>query len=56
MIGDKNDIIVTVYLLYHGTFLFSFLRRTRLLFGMYSYDWIHSLILLNSLNSSFIEL
>ena len=47
---------VTVYLLYHGTFLFSFLRHTRLLFGMYSYDWIYSLILLNSLNSSFIEL
>ena len=47
---------VTVHLLYHGIFLFSALRRTRLLFGMYSYDWIHTLILLSSLNSSFIEL
>ena len=47
---------VTVCLLYHGTFLFSFLRRTHLLFGMFSYDWVHSLILLSSLNSSFIEL
>ena len=47
---------VTVHLLYHGIFLFSVLRCTHLLFGMYSYDWIHTLILLSSLNSSFIEL
>ena len=47
---------VTVHLLYHGIFLFSVLRRTPMLFGMYSYDWIHTLILLSSLNSSFIEL
>ena len=47
---------VTVHLLYHGIFLFSFLRRTHMLFGMYSYDWIHTLILLSSLNSSLIEL
>ena len=47
---------VTVHLLSHGIFLFSVLRRTHLLFGMYSYDWIHTLILLSSLNSSFIEL
>ena len=47
---------VTVHLLHHGIFLFSFLRRSHLLFGMYSYDWIHTLILLSSLNSSFIEL
>ena len=47
---------VTVHLLYHGIFLFSVLRRTHMLFGMYSYDWIHTLILLSSLNSSFIEL
>ena len=47
---------VTVCLLYHGIFLFSFLCRTHLLFGMYSYDWIHYLILLSPLNSSFIEL
>ena len=47
---------VTVHLLYHGIFLFSFLHRTHLLFGMYSYDWIHTMILLSSLNSSFVEL
>ena len=47
---------VTVHLLHHGIFLFSFLRRTHLLFGMYSYDWVHTLILLSSLNSSFVEL
>ena len=47
---------VTVYLLSHGIFLLSFLRRTHLLFGMCSYDWVHCLILLSSLNSSFIKL
>ena len=47
---------VTVHLLHHGIFLFSFLRHTHLLFGMYSYDWIHTLILLSSSNSSFVEL
>ena len=49
-------VTVTVHLLHHGIFLFSFLRRTHLLFGMYSYDWIHTLILWSSLNSSFVEL
>ena len=53
---DRWEVDVTVHLLYHGIFLFSFLRRTPLLFGMYSYDWIHTLILLSSLNSSFVEL
>ena len=47
---------VTVCLLYHGILLLSFLRHTHLLFGMFSYDWVHSLILLSPLNSSFIEL
>ena len=47
---------VTVHLLYNGIFLFSFLRRTHMLFGMCSYDWIHTMILLSSLNSSFVEL
>ena len=50
------SILVTIHLLSHGIFLLSFLRRTHLLFGMYSYDWIHCLILLSSLNSSFIKL
>ena len=54
-VGEPSE-SVTVHLLYHGIFLFSVLRRTRLLFGMYSYNWIHTLILLSSLNSSFIEL
>ena len=47
---------VTVCLLTHGIFLLSFLRRTHLLFGICSYDWVHCLILLSLLNSSFIEL
>ena len=56
MVGMPVVPAVTVCLLYHGIFLFSFLRRTHLLFGMFSYDWVHSLILLSPLNSSFIEL
>ena len=47
---------VTVCLLTHGIFLLSFLRCTHLLFGICSYDWVHCLILLSPLNSSFIEL
>ena len=47
---------VTVCLLSHGIFLLSFSHCTHLLFGICSYDWIHCLILLSSLNSSFIEL
>ena len=47
---------VTVCLLSHGIFLLSFLRHTHLLFGMCSYDWIHCLVLLSSINFSLIEL
>ena len=47
---------VTICLLSHGIFLISFFRRSHILFGMCSYDWIHCLILLGSFNSSFIEL
>ena len=47
---------VTVCLLAHGIFLLSFFCRTHILFGMCSYDWVHCLILLSPLNSSFIEL
>ena len=47
---------VTVCLLSHGIFLLSFLCHTHLLFGMCSYDWIHCLVLLSSINSSLIEL
>ena len=52
----KGIPIVTVCLLSHGIFLLSFLRRTHLLFGMCSYDWIHCLVLLSSINSSLIKL
>ena len=47
---------VTICLLSHGIFLLSSFHRTHMLFGMCSYDWIHCLILLESFNSSFIEL
>ena len=47
---------VTACLLTHGIFLLSFFRRTHILFGMCSYDWVHCLVLLSSFNSSFIEL
>ena len=47
--------VVTICLL-ASVFLFSIHRRTHLLFGMCSYDWIHCLILLDSSNSAFIEL
>ena len=47
---------VTICLLASGVFLFSLHRRTHLLFGMFSYDWIHCLLLFDSLNVSFIEL
>ena len=47
---------VTICLLASGVFLFSLHHRTHLLFGMFSYDWIHCLLLFDSLNVSFIEL
>ena len=47
---------VTVFLLTNGIFLLSFLRRSHILFSMCSYDWVHCLILLSPLNSSFIKL
>ena len=47
---------VTICLLTHGIFLLSFFRRTHILFGMCSYDWVHCLILLSLSNSSFIGL
>ena len=53
---QKALVGVTVHLLSHGIFLLSFLCCTHLLFGMCSYDWVHCLILLSSLNSSLVEL
>ena len=55
-VSNYSRPVVTVCLLYHGIFLFLFLRHTHLLFGIYSYDWIQCLILLSPFNSSFIEL
>jgi hypothetical protein len=36
---------VTVHILSHRVYLFSFLRRTHLLWGLYSYDWYHCMYL-----------
>ena len=47
---------VMVCLLADGVFLFSFYRRTHDLFGMFSYNWIHCLLLFDSSNTVLIEL
>jgi hypothetical protein len=39
---------VTVHLLSHRVYLFSFLRRTHLLWGLHSYDWYHCMYLIGS--------
>jgi hypothetical protein len=39
---------VTVHLLSHRIYLFSFLRRTHLLWGLHSYDWYHCMYLIGS--------
>jgi hypothetical protein len=39
---------VTVHILSHRIYLFSFLRRTHLLWGLYSYDWYHCMYLIGS--------
>ena len=48
--------IVMICLLTSGIFLFSFHCQTHLLFGIFFYDWIHCLLLFNSLNVSLFEL
>ena len=53
---EKGKDNVTICLLYCGIFLLSFFRRTHILFGMCSYNWVHCLILLGPFNSSFFEL
>ena len=47
---------VTVCLLANDIFLFSLHHWTHLLFSMFSYKWVHCLLLFNSLNTSLIEL
>ena len=47
---------VTVCLLTNGVFLLSLHQRTHLLFGMFSYDWIHCILLFDSLHVSLIKL
>ena len=47
---------VMVCLLANSVFLFSFYRRTHHLFGMFSYNWIHCLLLFDSSNTVLIEL
>jgi hypothetical protein len=36
---------VTIHLLHHRVYLFSFLCKTHLLWGLYSYDWYHCMYL-----------
>jgi hypothetical protein len=43
---------VTVHILSHHVYLFSFLRRTHLLWGLYSYDWYHCMYLVGSTSFS----
>jgi hypothetical protein len=43
---------VTVHILSHRVYLFSFLRRTHLLWGLYSYDWYHCMYLIGSTSFS----
>jgi hypothetical protein len=44
--------IITVHILSHRVYLFSFLRQTHLLWGLYSYDWYHCMYLIGSASFS----
>jgi transposase InsO family protein len=44
----QNTLAITVHLVSHRVYLFSFLRRTHLLWGLYSYDWYHCMYLVGS--------
>jgi hypothetical protein len=48
----KNIYGVTVHSLSHRIYLFSFLQRTHLLWGLYSYDWYHCMYLIGSTSFS----
>jgi hypothetical protein len=43
---------VTVHILSHCIYLFSFLCRTHLLWGLYSYDWYHCMYIIGSTSFS----
>jgi hypothetical protein len=43
---------VTVHILSHRVYLFSFLHRTHLLWGLYSYSWYHCMYLVGSTSFS----
>jgi hypothetical protein len=43
---------VTVHILLHRVYLFSFLRRPHLLWELYSYDWYHCMYLIGSTSFS----
>jgi hypothetical protein len=47
-----GGVTVTVHLLSHRVYLFSFLRRTHLLWGLHSYDWYHCMYLIGSTSFS----
>jgi hypothetical protein len=47
-----SSVVVTVHILSHRVYLFSFLRRTHLLWGLYSYDWYHCMYLVGSTSFS----
>jgi hypothetical protein len=49
---NLDQISVTVHILSHHIYLFSFLRRTHLLWGLYSYDWYHCMYLVGSTSFS----
>ena len=48
--------VVMICLFANGVFLFSLHCQTHLFFGMFTYNWIHCLLLFDSLNTSFIKL
>jgi hypothetical protein len=48
----SGEFSVTVHILSHHIYLFSFLCRTHLLWGLYSYDWYHCMYLVGSTSFS----
>jgi hypothetical protein len=44
----EREVSVTVHILSHRVYLFSFLRRTHLLWELYSHDWYHCMYLIGS--------
>jgi hypothetical protein len=52
VVNLPDSVPVTVHILSHRIYLFSFLRRTHLLWGLYSYDWYHCMYLVGSTSFS----